>query len=50
MYVKCDCNGENCKINIAGMISPFRLEVTHLLTVETVDIFALQLLDILIYF
>ena len=20
LYVKCDCNGENCKINIAGLL------------------------------
>ncbi len=27
MYVNCGCNGEKCKVNIAGMIFSFRLEV-----------------------
>lgn len=27
MYVKCDCNGENCKVNIARVILSFMLEV-----------------------
>ena len=27
LHVKCYCNGENCKVNIAGVIPVFALEV-----------------------
>lgn len=27
LYVKCDCNGENCKVNIARVILSYTLEV-----------------------
>lgn len=49
MHVKCCCNGENCKINIAGVFLALCQEYAHLLTAFAVDVFALQLLSIVVY-
>ena len=48
MHVKCYCNGENRKINIAGSFS-FMLEVCPFADTCIVSIFALQLLNIVVY-
>lgn len=49
MHVNCGCNGENCKINIARVIFGLRLKSALLLIVWAVGIFALQLLNIMVY-
>lgn len=48
MHVKCYCNGENCKINIARVIFGLRLKSALLLIGWAVGIFALQLLNIIV--
>lgn len=45
MYVNCDCNGGNCKINIAQADSAFRLGVCLFTERSVCQIFALQLLN-----
>ena len=49
MYVKCYCNGENCKINIAVGIFSLHWKSAHLLATGVVSVFALQLLNIVVY-
>ncbi len=39
-YVKCDCNGESCKVNIAGLLL-LREKSAHLLAISA-GVFALQ--------
>ena len=48
LHVKCYCNGENCKINIAGLIFGLHWKSTHLLAACVVSVFALQLLNIVV--
>ena len=45
LHVKCCCNGENCKINIARVISGLQEKFAQWLTMCVVSIFALQLLN-----
>lgn len=47
LHVK-GCNGENCKINIAGMISGLDRESARLLATHVVGVFAIQLLNIVV--
>ncbi len=48
MHVKCGCNGENCKINIAWVVFGSGWKSAHWLATGIAGIFALQLLNIVV--
>lgn len=47
LYVNCDCSGENCKLNIAGVIRHLRRKSALLPAALSASVFALQLLTIM---
>ena len=49
MHVKCYCIGENCKVNIARVILSVTLEICPFADGFIVGVFALQLLNIMVY-